>query len=439
MYSLLTGTLLLCAATSQAEPATYDLPTLIDRALEHNAEILESRAKVAEARATQRQARGAFVLPRLRLESYGGLTPDAKGDVFNPPSDTSGVRALGPFARAQLEFIQPLYTFGRLTHLHRAAEAGVSAQQAQLADSRGEIIHQVKELYYGILLAQDLTSLARRLRDELATWEDEVTLDNPDIPVSAPYKLQLALLELENRSAQLEDGLRFARSALAWKTGLSEADDFVLADELSPTDTALPSIEELHSRGLQQRPEWRHLQAGLAARHAQEQAARSAYYPQVFLSGGIRYAVAPGRTDQHNPFVKDEFNLFNGGVFLGLRQSFEWDMLGADLDKARAKRLQLEALQTTAAQGIRVDIRRAYDEYHASTREVATALKARNLTREWLQLAQDEYELEPGSVKELVSAFEALAASEESYYRALHRDHLALAELERAIGGPVNP
>jgi outer membrane protein TolC len=70
---------------------------------------------------------------------------------------------------------------------------------------------------------------------------------------------------------------------------------------------------------------------------------------------------------------------------------------------------------------------------------VATALKARNLTREWLQLAQDEYELEPGSVKELVSAFTALAASEESYYRALHRDHLALAELERAIGGPVNP
>ena len=429
----------LLAGLANAQTSTYSLDDLIDRALQHNAQILAGRADVDEARAQLRQARGAFVLPSLRLESIGGLTPDAEGDVFNPPSDTSGVRDLGPFARAQLEFVQPLYTFGLLSNLHGAAKAGVEVEQAKLSITRLEVEHQIKELYFGILLAQDLTRLVERLQEELAAWEEDVTLDNPDIPVSAPFKLQLALLELHKRSAQLDDALKFARSALAWMTGLPEDEAFAIAGNLSATTSVLPPINELYARALRQQPDLRHLKAGLDARQRQEQAARSAYFPQVFLSGGIRYAVAPGRTDQHNPFVKDEFNLFNGGVFLGLRQSFEWNMLGADLDKARAKRRQLEAIETTAAQGIRVEIRRAYDICRQSQQDVVSTRKARNLTREWLQLARHEYELEPGSVKELVSAFEALGGTEEAYYRALHKDNFALADLELAVGGRLSP
>jgi outer membrane protein len=429
----------LLAGLADAQTSTYSLDDLIDRALQHNAQILAGRADVDEARAQLRQARGAFVLPRLRLESIGGLTPDAEGDVFNPPSDTSGVRDLGPFARAELGFVQPLYTFGLLSNLHGAAKAGVEVEQAKLSITRLEVEHQIKELYFGILLAQDLTRLVERLQDELAAWEEDVTLDNPDIPVSAPFKLQLALLELHKRSAQLDDALKFARSTLAWMTGLPEDEAFAIAGNLSATTSVLPPINELYARALRQQPDLRHLKAGLDALQRQEQAARSAYFPQVFLSGGIRYAVAPGRTDQHNPFVKDEFNLFNGGVFVGLRQSFEWNMLGADLDKARAKRRQLEAIETTAAQGIRVEIRRAYDICRQSQQDVVSTRKARNLTREWLQLARHEYELEPGSVKELVSAFEALGGTEEAYYRALHKDNFALADLELAVGGRLSP
>jgi outer membrane protein TolC len=68
----------LLAGLANAQTSTYSLNDLIDRALQHNAQILAGRADVDEARAQLRQARGAFVLPRLRLESIGGLTPDGR-------------------------------------------------------------------------------------------------------------------------------------------------------------------------------------------------------------------------------------------------------------------------------------------------------------------------------------------------------------------------
>lgn len=438
--ALVAGTLLCCARIDAEPSPAYSLAQLLQRAQEHNADVAVARGRVDGARARLRQARAGFLLPRLRLESYSGLVPDAEGDIFRPPSDTAGVRPLGPFTRAELEFAQPLYTFGQLSSLAAAAHAGVEVERAALDETRLAVGREVKELYYGILLAQDLAGLARRLREELEKWEGEVRADDPDVPLSAPYKLQLALLELDGRERELSDKLRLARGALALKAGLPEGEGLQLAETaLAPVAPEVPPLEALQQQALGHRPDWRRLRAGLDARRAQEQAARSAYLPQIFLAGGVRYAVAPGRTDQHNPFVRDEFNLFNGAIVLGVRQSFELGMLGADLDRARAERMQLEALERTAQQGLDLQVSAAHGEFRRAEAHMATALKARNLTREWVQLAREEFELDRSQIRELVSAFEGLAESEEAYYQAVYDYNVRCARLEQAVGMGLLP
>ena len=423
------------AADPMGAPAPFSLEQLLERAWEHNTDVAVARWRVDGARAQLKEARAAYVLPRLRLESFGGLIPDAKGDIFNPPGDTSGVRPLGPFVQAEFQFIQPLYTFGQLANLNVAASAGVDVERAELAESRLQVAAQVKELYYGVLLAQDLSDLAGRLRGELEKWESQVSFDDPDIPLSAPYKLRLALIELGNREREVVDALTLARAALAWKVGLDEKAPYTLVESwLAPVNADVPSIDALLESAIAHRPDWQKLLAGIAARSAQEQAARSAYYPQIFLVGGLRYANAPGRTDQHNPFVKDEYNLFSGAVAIGLRQSFEWGMLGAQVDRARSKRLQLEARRQTAMQAIRLEIEAAHGEFQRSQQKIEGALEARNLVREWVQIAREDFDLDPSQIKELVSAFEALAGSEETYYRTIFDHNIALAHLEQVVG-----
>ena len=439
------GVLLLTAPGRTRPPEqdfipVYGLDRLVAMARENSPEVAVDRWRLKDARAQLRQARAARLLPRLRLESYSGLVPDAEGDIFHPPQDTSGVRPLGPFVRAELEFVQPLYTFGQLSSLRTAAEHGLEVERAALEETRQAIALEVKELYYGMLLARDLSALARRLRQELEEREGEVNADDPDVPLGVPYKLQLALLELRDREEELEDQLQLARSALAWTVGLPEDAAFELAETgLEPVAAEVPPLEELVERALRQRPDWRRLRAGVAARRAQEQAARSAWYPQLFLAGGLRYAAAPGRTDQRNPFVKDEFNLFSGAVVLGLRQSFEIGLIGAEVDRARARRLQLEARERSAAQAMRLEIDKARKEYEGARRGLDSALRGRNLTREWLRIARDEYDLDPARIRDLVSAFESFALSEQEYHEAVYEHNLKVAALERVVGAALGP
>ena len=198
-------------------------------------------------------------------------------------------------------------------------------------------------------------------------------------------------------------------------------------------------MEALIEQALAVRPDWQGLQAGIRAKKALRDAARSEYFPQIFLAGGLRYAVAPHRTDQRNPFVKDGFNYFNGGVFIGMRQSFEWGLLGGKLDQARAEFQELKARERGVLQAIRLDVKRAYGDFRKADDALSTESVKRKVTRQWLKLAKEEYDFDPGELKELISAFEEWAQTEKNYRTAVYDFNLSLARLEKIAGGvPVS-
>ncbi len=420
---------------AQESPAPYALEQIIAHALEHNMDIAAARWKVAAADAQLRKAESARFLPRLRIDSESGLVPEAKGDVFNPPSDTSGVRPLGPFNRTELEFIQPIYPISRGRQLKAAAENGVSVEQADLADARVTAEYEIKKLYHGVLLAQDLNALVRRLTDELNERQDELAQSDA-LPMSSRYKLDLALLELDKQGRQVAMQLSMAQRALAWRAGLADSTALSLrARWLAPVQTEIPALEDLVDQSLAQRPDWRKLQAGIAAKRALREAAEGAYKPQVFIGGGLRFAIAPGRTDQRNPFVKDEFNLFNGAVFIGMRQSLEFHLLAADVAKADAEYRQLASMRESARQGMQLDVRRAYAEWQRAEGDLTAARQSRQLARQWLKEAKEEYEFDADQLKELITAFESWAQIEQSYFQAIYDFNISVADLEKACGG----
>lgn len=422
-------------ARAQIPDKHWTLTELIDRALDHDAEVASSRWQVESATARRRQAAAAKFFPRLRLDSESGLVPDAMGNVFNPPADTTGIPSLGPFVRAELQFVQPLYPFSLGRHLDEAATRGVDVEQSELSQTRLDVAFAVKELYYGLLLAQDLSALAQRVSEELDRRVEELD-DALALAPSDRYKLRLAQLDLGEQQRAVGDQLALARAALAWRTGLPRDAPLLLrAEGLAPVAASVPSLDELAAQALGQRPEWRKLQAGLAAKHALAQAARAAYQPQVFIGGGLRYAVAPGRTDQRNPFVKDEFNFFNGGVFIGVRQSLEWHLLAADLDRARAEYRALEVRVPGAEEGIRLDVHRAYLDYRRADRDLQGARQSRQLARQWLREARDDFEFDPQTIGELIAAFETWARREQGYGEALYDFNISVARLEKATGG----
>ena len=241
------------------------LEQLINHALQHNQGLDETKWKVRGAEARLRQAKAAYILPRLRLESENGLVPEAAGNAFNTTSDTSGLRPLGPFTRSQLEFVQPLYTFGQLGNLHRAAAEGLSVDKAELEAARLQVGRDVQEYYYGLLLARDLQDLVLQLLEELEGRQDEL---DETVSLATTYKLELALLQLRSQASEAAHAHSLARRALAWTAGLDTTHPLELAeDSLQPVAFERPPLDSL-TIAYTERPDWQQLMAGIAAKQA---------------------------------------------------------------------------------------------------------------------------------------------------------------------------
>ena len=61
--------------------------------------------------------------------------------------------------------------------------------------------------------------------------------------------------------------------------------------------------------------------------------------------------------------------------------------------------------------------------------------KSRQLARQWLREARDDFEFDPQTIGELISAFETWARREQAYGEALYDFNLSVARLEKAAGG----
>lgn len=426
--------LLLLFACSTTSAETYSLPELIDLALRQNAEINAQQWRVEKAQSNLMKAKASRILPRLRFKSYSGMVPEAKGNIIALDSDTSGLRPLGPFIRSELEFTQPLFV-AKASNFLLAAHKGVEVEQAAMDQKSQDIEFLIKEFYYGLLLTNELALLVDEL---MSTMDNKITEieDTADLSLSNQYKLRFARLDLQQKKQEVEQKHDLARAALALYVGLPEDHPLPLAEKkLVPRVLDLPDFEMLAEKAIPLRPEWRQFKAGLIAKKALADAATGAYYPQIFISGGVRHAYAPHRTDQHNPFVKDDFNLFNLGLFIGVKQSFEWGLIRADVARKQAAYKELKALESTGIQGLRLDLHRTYNNTLAAKSALELARQTRKLSRQWLRQAQEAYEFDEDEVKELVNAFENWALSEQNYYQQTFNYNIALAKLEKDVGG----
>ena len=95
--------------------------------------------RLAQARATQ--ARNSRILPTATLRNVFGVMPRARGEftefgVLVSPDTNSGFSDLRPFTDLEINLVQPLFTFGRLSSAVAAAESGVRAAEAGVEAGR---------------------------------------------------------------------------------------------------------------------------------------------------------------------------------------------------------------------------------------------------------------------------------------------------------------
>ncbi len=435
---VLSTSVLAAHAQSREADQAWTLEQMLERALETSPEIHEALADEQIA-ASQLARAKAGRLPTASLTAIVSPITGATGNAVNGDTDDDD---FGIFSKGDLKVIQPLYTFGRLSSEIRAARQGVLAKEAATQKSRQAVVFAIKELYYNLLLSHQIKELLDDSQENFnqAIEKVEERLDNDEGNATEQdlLRLRIGTAGIEKEQFTLERAIAITRSALKRHLGMAVQAPFKLAStqlktvalDLQPLDVYLGQIH-------QHRPEIAQIEAGLSARQARLDAARSEYYPAIFFASGFEYSVAPNRDDQDSPFAND-FNFFSGpGVALGLRWQLDFWQTRAKVAERAAKVYQLSTKKNAALSGIALDVERRYLEVKEYQQKLKSAQRSRKAARALLVTTLTNFNLGVGEGKDVFEGLGLYTRIVGDYYKTLRNFNIAAARLTQATGQEI--
>lgn len=427
------------------------LPECEKLALQNNLSIKSAQLGLEVAKAKKSQASHAKILPKFDLRNIWGPIPRARGIVnpetgfvTSPDTATSIPKDLRYFTDLDIELLQPIFTFGKLSSAVEAADFGVQADQANLEKSHEEVRLQVRQLYWALVLANELLNVVKDAQEEISKAENKIEekLDegSEEVTQNDLFKVQIYRYDIDKRYREALSKIDLTKSALNATLGLPTDSDLAIATEyLEPIETNLDTLTVYVDIALQDRPELTQLRAGVNARQALVGVSKSDYFPQFFLGGQLKYNFAKDRYDPNNPFLYNPTNYFRPGVVIGANMNLNFWQTRDKVRIAQAEYLKLKQQQQEAINGVKLDVQKIYLELKQSETNMDKSSKALKASENWLRSESMSYDLGVGDVKELIDAYKANGAMKAEHFQNIFDYNVNIAKLSKAIGRDLYP
>lgn len=434
------------AAAPAVGTVVLTLPEAIQKTLRFSPALSAADQDILAAKAKHQESKAASIVPEFNLRVFGGPTtdvPQGSGPENNfPRIEETDFSDIGPFIRTQIELLQPIYTFGKISNLQKAAGHNVAAKELQKVSARNELIFQVKKAYYGLAFLYSLDDFLRELDDRSKKAKDRIeeriksgSGEATDIDL---MRMEVFRSDTEKRLIELQYGILFARQTLALLTGLAPKEVDIVDKYITVKKIELQPLDHYLARAKVARPEMSQLNEGVGAAQSYMKSVRAEFFPSFFLLGFYNFARAPGREDIESPFLVDNFNFDSMGGTLGMEQKLSFHRTSAKFKEARAQFAKAKALRDLAYQGMEIEIRKAYNDFAGDQSSYEAAEKAFKVGRSWVLATTLNFGAGLVPIKDLLEAFVAYSRVKFSYLDAMQEFNTSLAQLSKTIGEEVS-
>lgn len=256
------------------------LQQLIQLGLENNTDMQIALLRVDQARSQLQAARLAF-LPSLSLSPQGAL------------SRTDGSNAVKTY-ELPIQASWEIDLFGKLRNAKQETQAALLQQEAYQLAVRSDLIANIANSYYTLLLLDDQIDLTTSTLD---VWKEQVRLLESRFKVgeeteNAVTQARASLYELEASLTDLQKQLYETENALCSLLGITSR-------HIERTSLAEQQLPEIGSIGiplrlLSKRPDVVQAEMELASAYYSTNQARSAFYPNLTLSGSAGWTNSLG-------------------------------------------------------------------------------------------------------------------------------------------------
>jgi len=433
------GPLAISASAQAARPVT--LAEALTLAAQNNLGLRVAGFELVIARAQLAQAEGVRSGQLVLTGSYTRINEGGGSAIVIPGGTIPGIPTpititLPPptpnLYSAALTYQYPVFTGGRIESQIALAQANLKGAEATLERIKQQVVLDVKQAYFQLLLAQAGIDVAVRT---LTSADENLRVARARVAAGASPRFDEVQAEVNQANAR--QALIRGRNAVALaQHTLNAVMGLPLDTVLQPRETmaVVPvrgEVAALVRRALENRPELAEQRARLAAAVAAIEIARSGGRPAVILSGGPNYGNSAGGTGSTGPTtgwsvtLSATVPLFDGGV------------TSQRIREAEARVQQLRAAEAQLRQGLELDVRRAMLTVASAAEELVAADKIIEQAQEGLRIANVRFTAGVSTNLEVITAQAALSQAEANRIQALFSVNVARAQLERATGGPV--
>jgi cobalt-zinc-cadmium efflux system outer membrane protein len=381
----------------------------VDSALARNPQLRAVREQIAQARARVTEA---TALPDPEL----GLSMEDETRVFTPGA--TGTKELG--VGVTIPFPTKLYLAGK------AAGTDVDAARFSFTQSREQIASETIQSYDALLVAlrhgENLRE-AKRLADDFLQ-KTQARFNAGTAAGIDVVKAKVEVSRAENDLIANERDVANARAALNRLIGRLLGAPVELSDTLT-VPQELPPLESLERRALEARPEIRSMAAARRGARAATSLAGEYWLPDISVSLSKDFAAGA-----EAPYTTEI------GFAVPL---FFWQHHKGEVAESRHKELELAASSRDLSAQVSQEVRAAHAAASTSLRQVVY-LRDELLpeAREAYRIASTSYGLGGSSALEVLDAQRTLLDVEGQYTDALGASNDARAQLELAVGAPLD-
>ena len=261
------------------------LQTLIEQGLAHNTDLQTAMLQVKQAQASLMTARLSF-LPSLTLSPQGGITK-----MENTPSYRTWQAPINASWEADL--------FGNLLNTSRGAKASLLQSEAYEQAVRSQVIANIANLYYTLLMLDRQLEISEETQ---VKWNQTLTMMKSMMEAGMSNKAGVAQTEASCYAvaasiAEIRQTIRETENSLSTLLGMTpqHIDRGRLEDQVMPEEINAGVPLQL----LSNRPDVRSAEMSLASAFYLTNKARSAFYPNISVTGTLGWT--NGTTGTINP------------------------------------------------------------------------------------------------------------------------------------------
>lgn len=346
----------------------------------------------------------------------------------------------GVLARLSISFVQPIFTFGKLSTARALGRVGVRVAEAQFEGSRGDVAVNIIRAYFGLKAARAGLDTAKEGHNQLVSWIKQV---DKEIESGKGGYTEIDLMRLKVTESQLVfqlvDAERIINSALAAVRYLAQDENADVDDsDLAQYEPEEHDLQYYLDSAVARRPELRQLNLLGDSLRLYRRLRIAELLPDFGVFVGIGYNVATSVQDPTAAFM-NRMNGLGAGIGLGMRMGLDFGPKTARLLRSTAELRQYQFRRQEALSGGALEIERTYNDFIEAMRRYRAAETAERRARGWLQGIQQNIDVGTAESRDMTDALRTYFEQHVHVLRALNDANVQAALLRRLCGLEVIP